>query len=216
MARIYIDLGKDPHPARSAATGITAPDVAGVLGAPLDLEVVFFDSTDSNAIQELAGSTTGQLVIKAPLARAGAALALDVTITKTGTGTDTVYTFGAILNSDELVAALAEMDWLTCKACVTWKEPGEDERKCLDFDLIIHNSAARPDDTIPATTAARWGWIKDTLAVGGGLTIDENDITRVITLGLSVRFVLNGESTALEVFSGSTSLGFLHLQTAAP
>lgn len=179
MQRIYINLGVDPHTPHAGTSGLQPPIIAGLLGAPLDVAVAFF----RNGTQEaLAGSSEGKLVLKQKGARTDPALFQDVTMTADGSGAATTYKFSGVLLSDELIAAIGEDDTLELVGCVKWTEPTEDEMVCMDFEVVLHNSAARDGDSIPATTDARWTWLKAALAAGTGITVTENDTTKVATI----------------------------------
>jgi hypothetical protein len=180
MQRVYIDLGKIPHPTRAALSGDAAPSIGCLLGAELDIGVHFFRN---NTQEALAGSSTGKLTLKAPGALAGPALFLDATMTPSGSGAATVYKFSGVLSSDELVADLGELTVKTYRASIAWTEPTKAEAKCSDFDLVIENSSTRPDDTLPATTDARWQWIKEAAPETNGFTHDDETKTLSVEAG---------------------------------
>lgn len=175
MQRIYIDLGSDPPVARAALSGTAAPTLAGLLGNPLDVSVAFFRNNEQEA---LAASSTGKFTLKDAADPTGEAVFLDATMTAEGTGAATTYKFSGILSSDELIALLgSSTEPKTLKGVVSWTEPDEDEVKCLDFDFTVHNSSARPEDSIPATTEARWEWLKEAAPEANGFTHDEETKT---------------------------------------
>jgi hypothetical protein len=180
MQRIYIDLGSVPHPTRAALSGDAGPSIGCILGAELDIAVHFFRN---NTQEALAGSSTGKLTLKAPGALAGPALFLDATMTPSGSGAATVYKFSGVLSSDELVADLGELTVKTYRASIAWTEPTKAEAKCSDFDLVIENSSTRPEDVIPATTDARWEWIKDAAPEANGFTHDDETKTLSVEAG---------------------------------
>jgi hypothetical protein len=180
MQRVYIDLGSVPHPARAALSGEAGPSIACVLGTELDLGVHFFRN---NTQEALAGSSTGKLTLKAPGALAGPALFLDATMTPTGSGAATIYKFSGVLSSNELVADLGELERKAYRASIAWTEPTKAEAKCSDFDLVIENSSTRPADVIPATTDARWQWIKTAAPEANGFTHDDQTKTLTVEAG---------------------------------
>lgn len=180
MQRVFIDLGKVPHPARAGLTGEIGPSIAAILGVNLDIGVHFFRNSTQEA---LAASSTGKLTLKAPGALAGEALFLDSSMTVEGSGAAAVYRFSGLLNSDELIADLGELDSKTYRCSIAWTEPSKTEDKCLDFDLIVHNSGTRPGDSIPANTDARWEWLKDAAPEANGFTHDEETKTLAVDPG---------------------------------
>lgn len=200
MQRVYVNLGTVPHPVRAALTGDALPSISCVLGVELDIGVHFF----KNATQEaLANSSTGKLTLKAPGARAGVALFLDSSMTVEGSGASAVYKFSGILNSSELIADLGELERKTYRASIAWTEPTKTQDKCLDFDLVVENSSTRPDDEIPATTDARWAWLKTAAPTSGGFTHDDNTKTISVDSGFAPSSTLTYASSVALNFTGS-------------
>jgi hypothetical protein len=187
MQRVYVDLGIVPHPARAALTGNGEPVVAGILGTELNLGVHYFRNSTQEA---LANSSTGKLTIKSPGALTGEALFLDTSMTVEGSGVAAVYRFSGVLSSDELIADLGELPSKVYRCSVAWTEPGKAEDKCLDFDLTIHNSGTRPGDVLPATTDARWEWIKAAAPVAKGFVHDDNAKTIAVDAGFAAHSTL--------------------------
>lgn len=180
MQRIYINRSVDPRTAHAGLTGAAAPNVSGILGAPLNALVAFVTAGEQGA---LADDSTGKFTLKAANARTGEALFLDVSMEKIGTGAASTYKFSGVLSSDELIAALAEEESIVCKACVSWTEPETDEDKCIDFDFTVYNSASRPDDSLPANTDARWAWLKEAAPEANGFTHDDEAKTLAVEAG---------------------------------
>lgn len=179
MQRVYIDLGSDPKAPRAGLTGLAAPAVSGILGAPLNAGVAFFRNNEQEA---LADASTGKFTLKAAQARTGEAIFLDVSMEADGEGAARVYKFGGVLTSDELIESLGEEDSIVCKACVSWTEPEEEEEKCLDFDFTVFNSASRPADSAPANTDAFYERLKDSIIAGAGVSITADDDARTLEL----------------------------------
>ena len=189
MQRIYINRSVDPRTAHAGLTGAAAPNVSGILGAPLNALVAFVTAGEQGA---LADDSTGKFTLKAANARTGEALFLDVSMEKIGTGAASTYKFSGVLSSDELIAALAEEESIVCKACVSWTEPETDEDKCIDFDFTVYNSASRPDDSLPANTDARWEWLKEAAPEANGFTHDEDAKTLAVEAGGTDHGALSG------------------------
>ena len=189
MQRIYINRSVDPRTAHAGLTGAAAPNVSGILGAPLNALVAFVTAGEQGA---LADDSTGKFTLKAANARTGEALFLDVSMEKIGTGAASTYKFSGVLSSDELIAALAEEESIVCKACVSWTEPETDEDKCIDFDFTVYNSASRPDDSLPANTDARWEWLKEAAPEANGFTHDEDAKTLAVEAGVTDHGALSG------------------------
>lgn len=180
MQRIYIPLDVNDHPCRAALTGIAQPTLSGILGAPLDVRVVFFRDALGEPLEE---TTTGKFVLKQKGARTEDALFLDVSMEPQGEGENAYYKFGGKLLSDELIAAIGEADELVLVGCVTWTEPDEDEDRCEDFEFVLKNSAARDDDSLPASTDARWAWLKAAAPEANGFTHDDEAKTLAVEVG---------------------------------
>lgn len=156
MQTLFIPLDVEPHPPRLALTGTQPPSLAGVLGAPVNIEAGFFRAATCEA---LAALTTGKLTLKKKGGRAGDALFTDITMSVDGTGADTRYQFAGLLNTNELIAAIGEEDSIVLVGSIAWTEPGEDEDKCIDFEFTLYNSSIRPGDSIPAGTAEQLAWL---------------------------------------------------------
>lgn len=180
MQRIYIDLGRVPHTPRAALSGDALPSIAVVLGTELDIGVHFFRN---NTQEALAGSSTGKLTIKPIDDPDGVALFLDPTMTTSGEGAATVYKFSGVMSSNEIVADLGRLASKSYHCSIAWTEPTKAQAACLDFDIVVHNSSTRPEDTIPATTDARWEWIKDAAPEAAGFL--HNDEAKTLAVDLT-------------------------------
>jgi hypothetical protein len=154
VQRIYIDLDTDPFRPRAAITGLQLAEIACVLGAPINVAVIFHRGGTREA---LAASSTGKLTVKEENALDGDALFIDASMVETDDPDaegEVYYLFEGILDSDELIAAMPGASGVfAAAACVSWTEPGEDTQKCSDLTVKIDNSSERPADTLPAKAA---------------------------------------------------------------
>ena len=207
MQEIFIPLDVDPHPVLVALGGSATPQLAGVLGAPINIIVGF--GTD-DACVALTASSTGKLTLKKRDALDGDALFTDITMVESGSGTTARYTFSGRLIADELITAIGSTTTpLVLAGAIAWTQPGEDEDLCIPFDFTVHNSPIRDADSIPASTDARLTWLRGagiphlravTGLTGGGTTNLDGAVGTLTSADVGAVFsiLIPGETVPLQ------------------